>query len=105
MERDERDQLIAQYQDGYRVVAEALLKITPRSWTRRPGRQVDGAADRPPPRRQRDDGGRALPAARRRGRPAIKGYDQDRFAERCTTTRRTRRRSSCSARRARRPPS
>jgi hypothetical protein len=29
MERQERDQLIAQYADGYRVVAEALNKITP----------------------------------------------------------------------------
>ncbi len=29
MQPDERKQLIAQYADGYRVVADALLKITP----------------------------------------------------------------------------
>ena len=81
MDRDERDQLIAQYQDGYRVVAEVLLKITPEEldaspapgkWTVR--QIVHHLADS------------EMTAAIRfrlllaEDRPAIKGYDQDRFA-------------------------
>ena len=99
---EEREQLIAQYKDGYRVVAEALLKITPEELDAQPGaRQVVGARDRAPSRRQRDDGGGPVPAAARRGSTGDHGYDQDEFADGCTTTGRTRRRSSCSARRAR----
>ncbi len=37
METTERDQLIAQYRDGYRAVAEALLRITPEELDTRPG--------------------------------------------------------------------
>jgi len=81
MERDERDLLIAQYKDGYRAVAEALLKITPEEldaafapgkWTTR--QIVHHLADS------------EMTAAIRfrlllaEDRPAIKGYDQDRFA-------------------------
>jgi len=83
MERDERDLLIAQYRDGYRVVSDALLKITaaeldaspaPGKWT--PRQIVHHLAD-----------GEMTAAVRFRlliaeDRPAIKGYDQDRFAER-----------------------
>ena len=83
MERDERDLLIAQYKDGYRAVAEALLKITPEEldaspapgkWTARQivhhlGDSEMAAAVR----------FRMLIAE---DRPAIKGYNQDRYAER-----------------------
>jgi len=37
MDTTERDQLIAQYRDGYRAVAEALLRITPEELDARPG--------------------------------------------------------------------
>ena len=36
MEKTEREQLIAKYEDGYRVVAEALLKATPEELDARP---------------------------------------------------------------------
>ena len=36
MTPDERQQLIAQYKDGYRVVAEALVKITPEELDAKP---------------------------------------------------------------------
>lgn len=36
MEKDEREQLLAEYDDGYRVVAEALLKITNEELDARP---------------------------------------------------------------------
>lgn len=36
MEKKEREQLIAKYEDGYRVVSEALLKITPEELDARP---------------------------------------------------------------------
>ena len=74
MQPDEREQLIAQYTDGYRAVAEALLKITPEELDATPGaRQVVGARDRPSPRRQRDDGGGALPPAAGRGQAGDQG--------------------------------
>jgi hypothetical protein len=83
MEHDERDLLIAQYKDGYRVVAEALLKITPEEldaapapgkWTARQivhhlGDSEMAAAVR----------FRLLLAE---DNPAIKGYSQDAFASR-----------------------
>ena len=81
MERDERDLLIAQYTDGYRVVAEALLKITPEELDAAPGpgqwtaRQIiHHLADSEMTAALRF---RLLVAE---DRPAIKGYDQDRFA-------------------------
>ena len=83
MQPDERKTLIAQYADGYRVVAEALVKITPEEldtppapgkWT--PRQIVHHLADS------------EMTAAIRfrlllaEDRPAIKGYDQDLFASR-----------------------
>ena len=83
MERDERDQLIEQYEDGYRAVAEALLKITPEELDARPAPQAWSA-------RQivHHLGDSEMTAAVRfrlllaEDRPAIKGYDQDEFARR-----------------------
>jgi hypothetical protein len=83
MQPEERDQLIARYQDGYRVVAEALLKITPEELdaTPAPGkwsaRQIVHHL-----------GDSEMTAAVRfrlllaEDKPAIQGYDQDRFAAR-----------------------
>jgi hypothetical protein len=83
MQPEERDQLIAQYKDGYRAVAEALLKATPEELDARPGpgkwsarEIVHHLAD-----------GEMTAAVRFRlllaeDRPAIQGYDQDRFAGR-----------------------
>ena len=83
MQPDERKTLIAQYADGYRVVAEALVQITPEEldtppapgkWT--PRQIVHHLADS------------EMTAAIRfrlllaEDRPAIKGYDQDLFASR-----------------------
>jgi hypothetical protein len=83
MQPEERAQLIGQYTDGYRVVAQALLKITPGELDARPGpgkwsaRQiVHHLADSEMTAAVRfrllvaEDG------------PTIKGYDQDRFAGR-----------------------
>jgi DinB family protein len=83
MQPDEREQLIAQYQDGYRVVAEALVTITaeeldaraaPGKWSAR--QIVHHLADSEMTAAVRF---RLLLAE---DRPAIKGYDQDRFADR-----------------------
>src|SRR5262245_56797405 len=83
MEHDERELLIAQYKDGYRVVAEALVKITPEEldanpapgkWTARELVHHLGDAEMTAAIRFR------LLVAE--DRPAIKGYDQDRFAQR-----------------------
>jgi hypothetical protein len=83
MEHDERDLLIAQYKDGYSVVAAALLKVTtdeldaapaPGKWTVR--QIVHHLADSEMTAAVRF---RLLVAE---DRPAIKGYDQDRFADR-----------------------
>jgi hypothetical protein len=83
MEHDERDLLIAQYKDGYRVVSEALVKITPEELDASPGpgkwtaRQIIHHL-----------GDSEMIAAVRfrllvaEDRPAIKGYDQDHFAGR-----------------------
>jgi hypothetical protein len=83
MQPDERQLLIAQYKDGYRAVAEALLKITPEELdaTPAPGkwssRQIVHHL-----------GDSEMTAAVRfrllvaEDRPAITGYDQDRFASR-----------------------
>jgi hypothetical protein len=53
----QREQLIAQYRDGYRAVAEALLKIT--------DEELDAMR---------------LRLLLAEDRPAIKGFDQDEFA-------------------------
>jgi len=83
MERQEREQLIAQYQDGYRVVSEALVKITPEELDARPApgkwtarEIVHHLADSEMTAAVRF---RLLLAE---DRPAIKGYDQDEFAKR-----------------------
>ncbi len=83
MEHEEREQLISQYQDGYRVVAEALLKITPDELDARPGpgkwtarEIVHHLADSETTAALRF---RLLLAE---DRPSIKGYDQDEFAKR-----------------------
>jgi hypothetical protein len=83
MQPEERDQLIAQYQDGYRAVADALLKITPEELDATPGpgkwsaRQiVHHLADSEMTSAVRF---RMLLAE---DAPAIKGYDQDRYAGR-----------------------
>ncbi|HET7697962.1 MAG TPA: DinB family protein [Vicinamibacterales bacterium] len=83
MQPDERQQLIAQYKDGYRVVAEALVKATPEQLDAAPGpgkwtaRQiVHHLADSEMTAAVRF---RLLVAE---DRPSIKGYDQDRFADR-----------------------
>ena len=83
MQPDERKQLIALYQDGYRVVAEALTKATaeeldavpaPGKWSAR--QIVHHLADSEMTAAVRF---RLLVAE---DRPAIRGYDQDRFAGR-----------------------
>ena len=83
MEKAERDQLIAQYQDGYRVVAEALVKITPEELDAQPGpgkwtarEIVHHLADSEMTAAVRF---RLLLAE---DRPAIKAYDQEEFARR-----------------------
>ena len=83
MEREEREQLIAQYEDGYRVVAEALVQITPEELDAHPLPQAWSA-------RQivHHLGDSEMIAAVRfrvliaEDRPAIKGYDQDEYARR-----------------------
>lgn len=83
MQPAERHQLIAQYKDGYRAVAEVLLKITPEELDARvaPGKWsareiVHHLADSEMTAAVRF---RLLLAE---DQPAIKGYDQDRFAGR-----------------------
>jgi len=88
MQPDERQQLIAQYKDGYRVVADALVKISPEELDARPGAGkwtareiVHHLADSEMTAAVRF---RLLLAEES---PAIKGYDQDRFADRLYYTR------------------
>lgn len=83
MQPDERKLLIAQYEDGYRVVAAALVRITPEELDARPGAGkwsareiVHHLADSEMTAAVRF---RLLLAE---DQPAIKGYDQDRFAGR-----------------------
>src|SRR3954462_1362805 len=83
MQPDERQELIAQYKDGYRVIAEALVRATPEELDAKPApgkwsaRQiVHHLADSEMTAAVRF---RLLIAE---DRPAIKGYDQDRFADR-----------------------
>jgi hypothetical protein len=83
VEAEERQRLIAQYKDGYRVVADALVKVTAGELDARPGAGkwtareiVHHLADSEMTAAVRF---RLLLAE---DRPAIKGYDQDRFADR-----------------------
>jgi hypothetical protein len=83
VEHDEREQLIAQYKDGYRAVSAALLKITPEELDARPAPKkwsareiVHHLADSEMTAAVRF---RLLIAE---DRPSIKGYDQDAFAAR-----------------------
>jgi hypothetical protein len=83
MQPDERKLLIAQYQDGYRVVAAALLKITPEELDARPA--PDKWSARQIVHHLGDS--EMIAAVRFRlllaeDKPAIKGYDQDLFAGR-----------------------
>jgi DinB family protein len=83
MEQTEREQLMAQYADGYSVIAQELLKITPEELDARPApgkwtarEIVHHLAD-----------SEMTAAVRLRlllaeDRPTIKGYDQDEFARR-----------------------
>ena len=83
MDQHEREKLIAQYRDGYAAIVEALIKITPEELDGRPGpgkwnvrEIVHHLADSEMSAAVRF---RLLVAE---DRPAIKGYDQDRFADR-----------------------
>jgi hypothetical protein len=83
MQPDERDLLIAQYKDGYRVVAAALLKITPEELDAKPGPGKWSAREI-----LHHLGDSEMAGALRfrlliaEDRPVIKGYDQDAFARR-----------------------
>jgi len=83
MERQEREQLMAQYQDGYRAVAEAVLKITPEELDARPS--PTAWSSREILHHLADS---EMTAAVRfrlliaEDHPAIQGYDQDQFARR-----------------------
>jgi hypothetical protein len=83
MQPDERKRLIAQYEDGYRAVAAALLKITPEELDARPAPGKWSAREI-----VHHLGDSEMTAAVRfrlllaEDKPAIKGYDQDRFAGR-----------------------
>ena len=83
MERQEREQLIAQYSDGYRAVAEALTKITDEELDRKPApgkwsprEIVHHLAD------SEMTSGIRFRRLLAEDRPAIQGYDQDEFARR-----------------------
>jgi hypothetical protein len=83
MDSDERKQLIAQYQDGYTAVAEALLRITPEELDARPGEGrwsprevVHHLAD------SEMSAALRLRAILAEDRPTIQGYDQDEYARR-----------------------
>jgi hypothetical protein len=83
MEHEEREQLIAQYKDGYRVVAEALATITKEELDARPAPGKWSA--REIVHHLADSEMTAAVRFRRllaEDRPAIKGYDQDEFARR-----------------------
>jgi hypothetical protein len=83
MDLKEREQMIAQYRDGYRAVAEALLKITPDELDARPhpGRWsareiVHHLAD------SEINAAMRLRLLIAEDRPTLKGIDQDEFARR-----------------------
>jgi hypothetical protein len=83
MDSEERERLVAQYRDGYLVISEALLKITPEGLDARrgPGRW----SAREIVHHLADSEMTAAIRLRRllaEDRPAIQGYDQDEFARR-----------------------
>jgi hypothetical protein len=83
MEREERDQLIAQYADGYRVVSEALVKISAEELDAKPSPAKWSA--REIVHHLADSESTAAIRFRRllaEDRPTIHGYDQDAFAKR-----------------------
>lgn len=83
MERAEREQLLAQYADGYRVVAEALLKATPEELDARPA--PNKWSSREIVHHLADSEMVAAIRVRRllaEDHPAIVGYDQDEYARR-----------------------
>jgi hypothetical protein len=83
MERHEREQLIAQYADGYRVVAEALAKITPEELDAKPSPSKWSA--REIVHHLADSEATSAMRLRRllaEDRPTIHGYDQDEYARR-----------------------
>jgi hypothetical protein len=83
MEREEREQLITLYQDGYRVVAEALKGVTPAALDARPAPSAWSA--REIVHHLADSEMTAAVRLRlllAEDRPAIKGYDQEEFARR-----------------------
>ena len=83
MDRKEREQLIAQYRDGYAAIAEALLKATDEELDGRPGPGKWSA--REIVHHLADSEMTAAIRLRRllaEDRPEIKGYDQDEYAKR-----------------------
>jgi DinB superfamily len=83
MDDQERKKLIALYRDGYRAVAEVLLKITPEELETKPSPKrwsvreiVHHLADSEMAAAVR------LRMLLAQDRPTIHGYDQDQFAER-----------------------
>jgi hypothetical protein len=81
MEREEREQLITLYQDGYRVVAEALKGVTPAALDARPAPSAWSAREIVHHLADSE----MTSAIRLRllvveDRPTIKGYDQEAFA-------------------------
>jgi hypothetical protein len=83
MDKQEREELIAQYRDGYATIAEALLKITPEELDGRPG--AGRWTVREIVHHLADSEMTAAIRLRRllaEERPEIKGYDQDEFARR-----------------------
>lgn len=83
MEKAEREQLLAEYEDGYRAVAEALLKITPEELDARPA--PTKWSSREIIHHLADSEMMAAVRVRRlvaEDRPQILAYDQDDYARR-----------------------
>ena len=83
MDQEKRNELIAQYRDGYSVVAEALLKITPEELDARP--RPGAWTPREIVHHLADSEMTSAVRLRRllaEERPVIQGYDQDEFARR-----------------------
>jgi hypothetical protein len=93
MQPDERDQLIEQYQDGYRAVAEALLKITPEELDAAPAPGKWSARQIVHHLADSEMTGAVASAAAGGGSSGHQGLRPDRPGG-CTTTGRTRHRSS-----------